>query len=330
MQKAEGRRQNVEQIAESMAVLPSAFCLYIMSHQTLTFLKQRFEQVGLKLQARHGQNFLIDLNLLRIIADIAQLSPDDVVLEVGTGVGSLTSLVAPQVAHVVTVEIDPRLAQLASEELIQLPNITLLNVDALERKHVIEPQVLDAVNQHLAAAPHRHFKLVANLPYGVATPLISNLLELDRPPDSMTVTIQKELADRLAAQPHTKDYGALSLWVQCQCRVEILRVMPPAVFWPRPKVNSAIVNITLEPQRRAAIPDRRFFHAFVRKLFLHRRKFLRGVLVAAYKDQLDKPAIDQILAPLQFGENARAEELTVDQMLALCEQFRQRLPIDSE
>jgi 16S rRNA (adenine1518-N6/adenine1519-N6)-dimethyltransferase len=296
-----------------------------MSHQTLTFLKQRFEQVGLKLQARHGQNFLIDLNLLRIIVDAAQLSADDVILEVGTGVGSLTALMAPQVAQVVTVEIDPRLAQLASEELIQQTNVTLLQLDALRRKHVIEPAVLEAVDKHLMAAPGRRFKLVANLPYGVATPLISNLLELERPPETMTVTIQKELAERLAAQPHTKDYSALSFWVQSQCGVDILRVMPPTVFWPRPKVNSAIVNITLEPDRRNTIPDRRFFHEFVRSLFLHRRKFLRGVLVATYKERLDKPAIDAILSELQFGENARAEELSVEQMLALCEQFRRRL-----
>ncbi|HZZ28361.1 MAG TPA: 16S rRNA (adenine(1518)-N(6)/adenine(1519)-N(6))-dimethyltransferase RsmA [Pirellulales bacterium] len=294
-----------------------------MSHQTLTYLKQRFQQVGLKLQSRHGQNFLIDLNLLRILADSAQLSPHDVVLEVGTGVGSLTALVAPQVAHLVTVEIDPRLAQLASEELLSHANITLLQMDALRRKHEIDSRVLGALRQHLAAEPQRNFKLVANLPYGVATPLISNLLELEWPPVSMTITIQKELADRLAAQPHTKDYGAISVWVQCQCRVEILRVMPPTVFWPRPKVHSAIVHITLEPERRSAIPDRRFFHEFVRKLFLHRRKFLRGVLVATYKDRLDKPAIDRVLSELQFGGNARAEELSVEQMLALCEKFRQ-------
>jgi 16S rRNA (adenine1518-N6/adenine1519-N6)-dimethyltransferase len=297
-----------------------------MSHQTLTFLKQRFEQVGLKLQSRHGQNFLIDLNLLRILADSAQLSPDDVVLEVGTGVGSLTALIAPQVAHVVTVEIDPRLAQLASEELIQLPNVTLLQMDALRKKHVIEPAVLAALQQHLDAAPNRRFKLVANLPYGVATPLISNLLELDRPPQSMTVTIQKELGERLASEPCTKDYSALSIWVQSQCRVEILRIMPPAVFWPRPKVDSAIVQISLEPQRRNAIPDRPYFHSFVRSLFLHRRKFLRGVLIAAYKAQLAKPVIDEILGELQFPENARAEELGIGQMLDLCAAVRKRLP----
>ena len=104
--------------------------------------------------------------------------------------------------------------------------------------------------------------------------------------------------------------------------------MPPTVFWPRPKVNSAIVQITLEPHRRSAIPDRRYFHAFVRSLFLHRRKFLRGVLIASHKNRLDKPTIDRILAKLEFTENARAEELTVEQMLALGEEVRRQLPLD--
>src|SRR5215467_153245 len=122
-----------------------------MSHQTLTYLKRRFEEVGLRLQSRHGQNFLIDLNLLRVLIEAANLSPNDVVLEVGTGVGSLTAQVAPQVAHVVTVEIDPRLHQLASEELINLDNVTLLQIDALRSKHEIDPAVLAAIREHLTA-----------------------------------------------------------------------------------------------------------------------------------------------------------------------------------
>jgi 16S rRNA (adenine1518-N6/adenine1519-N6)-dimethyltransferase len=294
------------------------------THQTLTYLKQRFEQVGLKLNSRHGQNFLIDLNLVRVIVDTARLSSDDVVLEVGTGVGSLTGLIAPQVAHVVTVEIDPRMAQLASEDLIDIANVTVLPVDALAGKHTLNPLVLAEIDRHLSAASERRFKLVANLPYVAATPLIANLLELDRPPETMTVTIQKELGERLAAQPGTKDYGALSFWVQCQCRVEIMRILPPTVFWPRPKVHSAIVQITLEPERRRALADRRYFHDFVRKLFLHRRKFLRGVLVAAFKNQLEKSAIDAVLEEIMLPENARAEELSVDQMIRVSEQFRRK------
>ncbi len=296
-----------------------------MPNQTLTYLKHRFEEVGLWLNSRHGQNFLIDLNLQRVIAESAELSPDDVVLEVGTGVGSLTAVVAPQVAHVVTVEIDPRLHQLASEELIEFQNIEMLQTDALSGKHTMEASVLAAINERLAESPTGEFKLVANLPYSVATPLISNLLALERPPDLMVVTVQKELADRLAASPSTKDYGPVSIWVQAQCRVEILRLMPPAVFWPRPKVDSAIVRITLEPDRRNAIADRAFFHDFVRSLFLHRRKFLRGVLIAAFKEHFEKSRVDQIMAQLHLGETARAEELSVNQMLSLADAVRQRL-----
>ena len=141
----------------------------------------------------------------------------------------------------------------------------------------------------------------------------------------MVVTIQKELADRLMAQPGTKDYSAFSFWVQCQCSVELLRIMPPTVFWPRPKVHSAIVRITLEPQRRQAIADLEFFRRFVHSLFLHRRKLLRGVLASEYKNRLDKPAIDDMLRQLNLGEKARAEELPVDQMLRLCDAVRERL-----
>jgi 16S rRNA (adenine1518-N6/adenine1519-N6)-dimethyltransferase len=296
-----------------------------MSHQTLTYLKRRFEEVGLRLQSRFGQNFLIDLNLLHIIVDSAELSPNDIVLEVGTGVGSLTQLVAPQVAEVVTVEIDPRVAQLASEELIDLPNITLIQQDALDGKNAMNDDVMSATNERLAAGASRKFKLVANLPYNIATPLISNLLALDRPPDLMVVTIQKEVADRLIARPGTKDYGPFSIWVQSQCDVELLRVMPPAVFWPRPKVDSAIVRIRFDRARRETVPDLHYFHSVVRALFLHRRKLLRGVLLSAFKS-LSKPEVDSMLQQLEFGETARAEELDVTRMLALVEALRKRLP----
>jgi 16S rRNA (adenine1518-N6/adenine1519-N6)-dimethyltransferase len=294
--------------------------------QTLTYLKHRFEEVGIRLETRHGQNFLIDLNLQRLIVDAAELSPNDVVLEVGTGMGSLTALVASHVAHVVTVEIDPRLHQLASEELIDFQNVTLLNVDALAKKHIIESRVLAAVSSELEIAPGRRFKLVANLPYNVATPLIANLLALDRPPDLMTITIQKELADRITAYPATKDYGALSIWVQCQCTAEILRVMPPDVFWPRPKVHSAIARIRFDLLRRNAIADLDGFRAFVQRLFLHRRKLLRVVLASEFKQSLRKDSIDKKLAELDFASTARAEELSVESLLRLWNALRESFP----
>ena len=286
---------------------------------------RRFAEVGIRPRTGLGQNFLTDLNLQRLLVDSAQLQPTDVVLEVGTGTGSVTAMLAPRVAAVVTVEIDRQLFQLASEELDEFPNVHMLQVDALRGKNELNPEVLQAVGRELDAVPGREFKLVANLPYAVATPLISNLLALERPPRTMTVTVQKEVADRIVASPGVKDYGALSIWLQAQCRAEIVRLMAPSVFWPRPKVTSAIIHVALDEPLRGRIPDRQFFHHFVRSMFGHRRKMLRSELVAAMKHRLGKPEVDQILVQVGLDPTLRAEQLGVDAMLALSEAVRARL-----
>jgi 16S rRNA (adenine1518-N6/adenine1519-N6)-dimethyltransferase len=290
--------------------------------QTLSFLKRRFEERGIDPRKKLGQHFLIDLNLRDLVLRAARLGPDDVVLEVGTGTGSLTAVIADTAAAVVTVELDPQLFALAAEELHARANVVLLQADILKNKNRINPIVLDAVDERLHAAPGRRWKLVANLPYNVATPILGNLLALDAPPRSMTVTIQKELADRIVARPGTKDYGSLSIWIQSQCRAEIVRVMPPSVFWPRPKVDSAIVHIELDDARRGRIVDRAFLQEFVRALFFHRRKFLRGELASMAKPRLGKPEIDQILAAQGLDGTVRAETLDVDTVLALAEAVR--------
>lgn len=295
------------------------------NRQTLSYLSKRLAEVGIKPKSKHGQNFLIDLNLLDIIAATAKLEPTDVVLEVGTGTGSLTSVVAPQVAEVVTVEVDPQMHQLANEELIDCENVTLHLGDALESKHEIDEDVLELLRSKLAVDPRRRLKLVANLPYNIATPLIANLLAGPIVPATMTVTIQKELAERMCAAPSTKHYSALSVWLQCQCTVEIVRIMSPTVFWPRPKVDSAILQITLDQAKRAAIFDLDYFHRFLPVLFMHRRKFLRSSLVASFKQALSKPEVDAILHELGFGESSRAEELSVEQILRLAEAFKNAL-----
>jgi len=286
---------------------------------------RRFEEVGLQPDKRRGQNFLIDLNLLNMLASSSDPGPRDVVLEVGTGLGSLTAIVAPQVAHMVTVEIDQHLQQLAWEELAEIDNITLLKTDALRNKNNLHPDVLAAVQEQLDAVPDARFKLVANLPYNIATPVISNLLSTPMTPHSMTVTIQKELADRITAAPGCKDYSALSIWVQSQCDAHIVRVMAPSVFWPRPKVQSAIIHLAINEEKRGRIPDREFFHTFVRSMFFHRRKFLRSVLLAAFKNRLSKPEVDAIMEGQGLGPQTRAETLNVDVMLALCEAVRGHL-----
>lgn len=290
--------------------------------QTQSFLRAKFAEIGIQPRAKLGQNFLIDLNLQHALVDAADLQPNDVVLEVGTGTGSLSALMAPRVASVVTVEVDANLHALAGEELSHFDNIRMLQFDVLKNKNHLAPQLLEVVKAELDAEPGRCFKLVANLPYHVATPLMSNLLMLDWPPRQMTVTIQKELADRIVARPKTKDYGALSVWMQCQCRTEILRVMSPSVFWPRPKVTSAIIQVTLDQRLRDRIADRAYFHQFARSMFFHRRKFLRSELLSAYKNRLGKPEVDAVIGEMGLIPTARAEELTVSQMLDLCGRMR--------
>jgi 16S rRNA (adenine1518-N6/adenine1519-N6)-dimethyltransferase len=281
--------------------------------------------VGLKPDSRHGQNFLIDMNLLRILTDTADVSSEDVVLEVGTGTGGLTTLLADYAAAVVTVEIDQHLHQLASEELIDCENVTMLLQDALRNKNNLDSRLLETVNQQLSIDPNRKFKLVANLPFNIATPLIGNLLAAPTVPQTMTVTIQKELADRITALPNTKDYGHLSIWVQSQCQAEIVRVLPPTAFWPRPKVESAIIHLVVDPEKRSRIGDLAFFHRFIRAMFFHRRKFLRSVIISAFKNELGKSDVDEVLATTDFGPDQRAEQLSIDEMIALCDAFRSKL-----
>jgi 16S rRNA (adenine1518-N6/adenine1519-N6)-dimethyltransferase len=304
--------------------------------QTLSFLMRRFEAAGIRPRSGFGQNFLIDLNLLNILADSAQLTAADVVLEIGTGTGSLTALAAAKAAAVVTVEVDPQMFQLAGEELYKLPNVVMLRTDALKNKNHLNQEVLDAVKSQLDAAPGRRFKLLANLPYNIATPIIANLLAEPSPPETMTVTIQKELADRIIASPGTKDYSALSIWIQSQCRAEILRDLPPSVFWPRPKVSSSFVHIVFDQGQRDRIcnldgpketvpfsltrksgQSLEFFHTFVKAMFFHRRKYLRTQLLLAAPDRLDKSGVDEILLRLKLDPTMRAEELDVDTMIAL-------------
>jgi len=297
-----------------------------MSSQTKTFLMRRFREVGIEPATRHGQNFLIDLNLQQMIVDAANLSKQDVVLEVGTGTGALTARMTQQAAAVVTVEIDGHLFELASELLFDCDNVTMLKLDALRNKNNFNSQVMDAVGEQLSLDPDRRLKLVANLPYNIATPVLSNLLLCEHVPHSMVATIQKELGERIVAQPWSKDYGALSVWMQAQATTEIVRVMAPSVFWPPPKVESAIVRIVVDPQRRAEIPDLRFFHQFTKALFLHRRKFLRANMVAALKQHLSKPEIDEIFQQMELASDSRTEQLDVPTLLRLTELVRTRAP----
>jgi 16S rRNA (adenine1518-N6/adenine1519-N6)-dimethyltransferase len=185
---------------------------------------------------------------------------------------------------------------------------------------------MEAVGVALASVPNARFKLVANLPYNIATPVLSNLLLAEHVPVRMVATIQKELAERIVAAPWTKDYSALSVWMQSNCQCEIVRYMPPSVFWPAPKVDSAIIRLTLDPARRAAIPSLRYFHQFVKSIFLHRRKYLRANVTSALKHHATKEQVDEILNAMQFSADARTEQLSIEQLLELTERVRALAP----
>lgn len=291
--------------------------------QTLSYLQQRFADARIQPQTRFGQNFLIDLNLVELIAKTADLGPRDVVLEVGTGMGSLTSIMAGQAGHVVTVEIDRYLAPLARHEFESIDNVTLLEQDALKNKNSLHPDVVSTLQEKVADIPGGRIKLVANLPYNVATPILSNLLDIEPWPARMVATIQRELAERICAKPRTKDYSALSIWIQAQCQAEIVRIMPSSVFWPQPKVESAILDLRPQKVLRRRIADPGHFHSTIRGIFQHRRKFLRSALYSAVKSKLTKDDVDKVLSQLGLDGTARAEQLSPQQLLDLADLVRE-------
>ncbi len=295
------------------------------NRQTISYLTRRFREVGLEPNRKHGQNFLIDLNLIELLARTAAPDEHDVVLEIGTGMGSLTGMLAETAAEVITVEIDEHLFQLAREELESFDNVTMLHQDALRNKNHFDDDVLTAIDEAMSRGPNRQLKLAANLPYNVATPILSNLLLCKHVPVTLTATIQLELAQRIVATPNSKDYSALSVWMQSLCDGEIVRVLPPGLFWPRPKVESAIIHLVHRQDRRVAIPDLKYWHDFLRIIFFHRRKFLRAVAISGFRDKLTKAEVDDVLANQGLGAEARAEQMSVEKLFRLSEAFRNAL-----
>jgi 16S rRNA (adenine1518-N6/adenine1519-N6)-dimethyltransferase len=289
--------------------------------QTLSYLHRLFEAHGLEPKSKLGQNFLIDLNLLELIARTAELDKSDAVLEVGTGTGSLTAKLADAAGAVVTVEIDRSLQPVAKEVIGAKSNVTFVFGDALAKKNELNPDMLTAWDAAAAAAGCTRKKLVANLPYVIATPLISNLLLARTDIERMVVMVQWEIAERMKAVPNTKDYNALSVLVQSVADVETVRKVGPSNFHPRPKVESAIVMIRPNAEKRAKVGDVTKFRVFLRDLYVHRRKNLRQALVGWPTGAKDKKAVDAKLAELGIDGTVRSEALDIEQHLRLAAAF---------
>jgi 16S rRNA (adenine1518-N6/adenine1519-N6)-dimethyltransferase len=290
--------------------------------QTLTYLRNLMDSRAIHPKNKLGQNFLIDLNLLAVILRTAELSREDLVLEVGSGTGSLTSRLAEQAGAVLSVEIDADFFALASEVVADRPNVALVRADILKNKNVLNPQVMAKLAELRSQSGCSRLKLVANLPFAVATPVIANLLLSEFPVERMVVTVQWEIAERLLARPGTKDYGALSVLVQSLADVETVRHrVPPTVFWPRPQVASAIVCIRPSIAKREHVGDVLRLRHFLRDLYTQRRKNLRGALAGLPSGRRKKTDVDQKLAELGIDPRVRAEELDIEQHLRLCAVF---------
>jgi 16S rRNA (adenine1518-N6/adenine1519-N6)-dimethyltransferase len=297
--------------------------------QTRSALMELFEQHGFRPRTDLGQNFLIDLNILEYIVEQAHIGPEDVVLEIGAGTGGITTFLAQNAATVVSVEVDTKMYQLVKPKVEAFENVTLLHCDALKNKNNLSPQVLKAVEEKLSASPGSRLKLVSNLPYNIATPVVSNLVATDLPWERMVVTIQYELGQRMASRPGRSHYSALSVWLQSQCDVKMLKKLPPSVFWPRPKVNSAIMRLFPNSHKRDRIRKRPFFQDFIRRLFHQRRKLARSVLVGMYRKQLEKNQVDAVIESMKLNTKWRAEELDVSTLVELANRFYEQVEGDS-
>lgn len=264
---------------------------------------------GLRANRAFGQNFLVAARDLDRVVEAAGLSGDEVVLEIGTGLGRLTARLAAAARQVVTVEIDAGLHAVASARLAGLANVTALHTDFLQSKHEIAPAVTDAVAPLAAAG---RLVVVSNLPYGISSPAIVNLLEWRLPVERMCLMLQKEVADRLLAAPGEKQYGPLTVAADYWAETERAGRFPRQAFWPQPEVASTLVRIVKRPGR-ARGDDYGAFAATVARLFANRRKTLAHNLRAGW----GRERADAVMDELELDPNARAETLSTSDFEAI-------------
>lgn len=290
--------------------------------QTKRQIQELLSAAGVSPNRRLGQHFLVDLNLMRLLVESAQIGPRDVVLEVGTGTGSLTEALARQAGHVVTVELDRTLAGIAQSRLAGAENVQVLNLDILAGKGAIHPTVTEAVTQAHARLGNTgpasgRVLLVSNLPYDVASSVMIDLVKGPVTMDAMVVTVQKEVAERMTAPPGGRDYGTLSIFLQATGAVELLRRLRPSVFWPPPGVDSAIVRYVRDADKSRRILDMDVFGGVVGLFIGHRRKMLRACIKQAPPELGGRDLWLKILEQGSIDPTRRPEELTPEQYVEM-------------
>lgn len=266
-------------------------------------------------QKKFGQNFLIDTHVLDKIISAAHITNEDMVLEIGPGIGTMTQYLAEAAGKVIAVEIDKNLIPILSDTLSEYQNVRIINEDVLKldlRKLADEENGGKAI------------KVVANLPYYITTPIITGLFENQVPVESITVMVQKEVADRMQTGPGSKDYGALSLAVQYYAEPYIVANVPPNCFMPRPKVGSAVIRLTRHKEPPVEVKDEKLMFDIIRASFNQRRKTLANGLNNSDKITCSKEIITEAIEKLGKGPSVRGEALSLQEFASLSNDIFER------
>ncbi len=260
------------------------------------------------IQKKYGQNFLIDEHVLNKIIAAAELSKDDYVIEIGPGIGTMTERMAPECKHVTAIEIDKELIPILSETLSGFDNVDIINEDVLK---------VDLNKLIAERNDNKPVKVVANLPYYITTPIIMSLLENKIPIDTITVMVQKEVADRMMVGPGTKDYGALSLAVQYYAKPYIVANVPMNCFIPRPNVASAVIRLTCHKEPPVTVKDEKLMFNLIRASFNQRRKTLINGISNFSGLSFTKEQVAMALNSIGLSENIRGEALDLEKFAKL-------------
>lgn len=261
-----------------------------------------------RFQKKYGQNFLIDPAVLDRIVKAAEIGTEDCVLEIGPGIGTMTQYLAQKAGKVIAVEIDKALIPILEETLSSFDNVILIQAD------ILKVDIGKLADEHNSGKP---LKVVANLPYYITTPIIMGLFEEHIPLDSITVMVQKEVAERMQTGPGSKEYGALSLAVQYYAKPELIANVPPNCFIPRPNVGSAVIKLTKYKELPVKAVDEKFMFSLIRASFNKRRKTLLNGLMGAADLNLDKDSILDALNKTGLPPTVRGETLSIGQFAAL-------------
>lgn len=266
-------------------------------------------------QKKFGQNFLIDSHVLDKIVSAAGITKDDFVLEIGPGIGTMTQYLAASARKVFAVEIDKALIPILEDTLKEFDNVQVINQD------ILKVDIKKLAEEHNDGKP---IKVVANLPYYITTPIIMGLFESEVPIDSITVMVQKEVADRMKVGPGTKDYGALSLAVQYYAEPYIVANVPPNCFMPRPKVGSAVIRLTRHEKPPVEVADEKLMFRLIRASFNQRRKTLANGLNNSPELSYSKEKIQQTIEKCGFKAGIRGEALTLEDFAKLANAFSEK------